>query len=360
MVWVVFVDVEWQEACVMVESVLVTGGAGYIGSHAVQRLLRDGARVVALDNLCRGHRRAVELLSGLHPGRVELVEGDVGDGELVERVLAERGVKSVMHFAALTYVGESVDQPLLYWRNNTAATVSLLEACGRAGVERFVFSSTAATYGEPGPADVPIKETCPQKPINPYGASKLAVERVLFDVADAMERAGKGFGFAALRYFNVAGCDRSGVLGEDHDPETHLIPVVLQAALGKRDAVTIFGTDYATPDGTCVRDYVHVEDLVDAHAVVLRALKPGDRRTYNLGIGRGYSVREIIEAVRRVTGVDFAVKEGARRAGDPPVLYADPEKIRRELGWGARITDLDEVVESAWKWFRAHGKGYRS
>jgi len=336
--------------------VLVTGGAGYIGSHAVQRLLRDGHAVVSLDNLFRGHGEPMEALGAAAGDRLEFVQGDIGDRALVECLIRDHAIDTVMHFAAVAYVGESVEQPLWYYRNNTAGALALLEACEATGVTRFVFSSTCATYGEPDA--VPIPETCPQRPINPYGYSKLVVERMLLDYAAQQERAGRAFAFAALRYFNVAGCDRSGLIGEDHRPETHLIPVILRAILGVRESVTLFGTDYPTPDGTCVRDYIHVEDLIDAHVAVMNALEPGDTRTYNLGIGRGYSVRQIMDAVRRVTGRDFGVIEGARRAGDPPVLYADPAKVKRELGWSAKITDLDEIIRSAWRWFENHPNGY--
>lgn len=362
-------------------SVLVTGAAGYIGSHAAQRLLRDGQRVLAIDNLSRGHAAAIEALRRGEGGKnLTFVQADIGDRQAVERLLREHGVKSVLHFAALAYVGESVEQPLRYYRNNTAAALSLIEACdaaseGGGGIERFVFSSTCATYGEPGEGFVPIPENCPQSPINPYGWSKLHVERMLIDYAAQANRSGKKFEFAALRYFNVAGCDRSGLLGEHHEPETHLIPVVLQAAMGKRESVTVFGTDYPTPDGTCIRDYVHVEDLVEAHVVVMEGLgKPPpeaprsaqssrsrlhDGRFYNLGIGKGYSVREIIESCRRVTGRAIKVVEGPRRPGDPPRLFADPRKVKAELGWTAKITDLDEIVRSAWAWFERHPNGYR-
>lgn len=342
------------------ETVMVTGGAGYIGSHAAQRLLRDGHRVVVVDNLNRGHAEAVSLLGERAEDRLEFVHAGVGDRGVVEPVLRERGITSVLHFAALAYVGESVEQPLRYYRNNVGSSLGLLEACAAAGVERFVFSSTCATYGEPGEEYIPIPETCPQRPINPYGASKLHVERMLLDLLAQMQREGRPFAVAMPRYFNVAGCDRTGLLGEHHEPETHLIPVILQAALGVRESITIFGTDYATPDGTCVRDYVHVEDLVDAHVEMLGALKPGEARAYNLGIGRGYSVREVIESVRRVTGRDFRVVEGRRRAGDPPALYADPAKIETELGWRASVREIDEIVESAWKWFSEHPRGYAS
>lgn len=344
-------------------SVLVTGGAGYIGSHAVQRLLRDGHRVVAIDNLFRGHAAALDRLGPGAGGRLAFVHADLNDRATVLRALREHAVDTVMHFAALAYVGESMHEPLRYYRYNTAASLALLEALDEharegKGVERFIFSSTCATYGEPSAEFIPIPETCPQRPINPYGNSKLHVERMLFDYSALRRTQGRPFACAALRYFNVAGCDHTGVLGEHHEPETHLIPVILQAALGKRDGVTIFGEDYATPDGTCIRDYVHVEDLIDAHVAVLGALRPGEERTYNLGIGRGYSVREIIEATRRVTRVDFPVRSGARRAGDPPRLFADPRKIQGELGWRARYTDLEEIVATAWRWFRANPKGY--
>lgn len=345
--------------------VLVTGGAGYIGSHAVQRLVRDGHTVVAVDNLFRGHAEAIERLKPASGGRLHFYEADTGDRTRMLDIITSHRVTNVMHFAALAYVGESVTQPLKYYRNNTAATLGLIEAIEMSGgqVTRLVFSSTCATYGEPSEQYIPIPETCPQAPINPYGASKLFSERMLFDYAASKKMqgsaaSGTGFAFAALRYFNVAGCDRSGVLGEHHEPETHLVPVVLQVALGQRDAVTIFGTDYPTPDGTCIRDYVHVEDLIDAHLAVLDSLKPGDQRTYNLGIGKGYSVREVIESARRVTGLKVPVKEGTRRAGDPPRLFADPRKIQSELGWRAKITDIDEIVGSAWRWMKENPRGY--
>jgi UDP-glucose 4-epimerase len=350
-------------------SVLVTGGAGYIGSHAVKRLLEDGHTVVSVDNLFRGHREAMDALMPIAKGRLTFVPGDIGDRDLMLRVLVEHKVKTVLHFAALAYVGESMQMPLRYYRNNTAAALSLIEACDASreagggggmsgGVERFVFSSTCASYGDPSREFIPIPESCPQVPINPYGWSKLHTERMLTDYAEHTTRQGRPFALARLRYFNVAGSDRAGLIGEHHEPETHLIPVCLQTALGQREALTIHGTDYPTPDGTCVRDYVHVEDLVDAHITVMNALKPGANLAYNLGIGKGYSNRQIVESVKRVTGKNFPVKEGPRRPGDPPELYADPRKIKAELGWSAKITDLDEIVATAWRWFREHPKGY--
>ena len=343
-------------------NILVTGGAGYIGSHATKRLLSEGHKVVVIDSLLRGHAAAVEAVRvATNPGpRLVYAKGEVGDVALVTSLLREHGVEAVMHFAALAAVGESVEQPLLYYRNNVASMVGLLEACEACSVERFVFSSSCATYGQPPEAMVPIPEHCPKAPMSPYGRTKLHGEHILEDFAEGQRRAGKPFSFAALRYFNVAGSDRTGVIGEDHDPETHIIPVVLQAALGLRPHVSLFGTDYPTPDGTCVRDYIYVEDLVDAHMKVMQALRPGDMRAYNLGIGKGYSVREIIESVRRVTKRDVKVVESPRRPGDPPRLFANAGKIGAELGWKASITEIDEIVATAWNWFRAHPKGYRS
>ena len=328
-------------------TVLVTGGAGYIGSHAVRELRSKGYDVVAVDNLYRGHREAV-------PADVSFFDVSLADAERLAQIMRDHRVEAVMHFAALAYVGESVTQPLVYYENNTTGTVRLLQAMQQAGVRRMVFSSTCATYGVP--ETVPLVETMPQRPINPYGWSKLFIEQILSDqvVADPE------FGFVALRYFNVAGCASDGSLGEDHEPETHLIPVILLAALGRRESITVFGTDYPTPDGTCIRDYVHVEDLCAAHVVALESLKAGDQRFYNLGIGKGYSVREVIDSARRITGRDVRVEYGPRRAGDPPVLYANADKIRHELGWEPRYTEIDPVVETAWRWFREHPDGYAS
>jgi len=326
-------------------NVLVPGGAGYIGSHAVKLLVEAGHRVVVVDNLVRGHGEAVHREAVFH-------EIALADTPALIAVMSEYEIDAVMHFAALAYVGESVADPLRYWENNTAGSISLLQAMDAAGVTRMVFSSTCATYGEP--AEVPIVETCPQQPINPYGWSKLAVERVLLDYAAAVP----DFGFAAPRYFNVAGCAADGTLGEDHDPETHLIPRILLTALGRYEKISIFGTDYSTADGTCVRDYIHVDDLCRAHIELMESLRPGDQRFYNLGIGRGYSVREVIDAVERVTGIELPIEHAARRPGDPPVLYADPGRIQSELHCRPRHTEIDEIVETAWRWFRDHPNGY--
>ncbi len=336
-------------------NVLVTGGAGYIGSHAALRLLNDGHAVTIVDDLSRGNRGAVDALLPL--GDACFVEIGLADRAGLERVLGDRSIDMVMHFAAKAYVGESVRIPLQYYRTNTAGALTLLEAMVSCDVKRLVFSSTCATYGEPSPDFIPITERCPQQPVNPYGRSKLVVEQILRDHQRAV---GDGFAFTALRYFNVAGCDAGGRLGEDHDPETHLVPICLQAALGQRERVAIFGTDYDTPDGTCIRDYVHVEDLIDAHVMAMDAMKPGQALAYNVGIGNGVSVREVIDAAHRVTGVNFAVTEGDRRPGDPPTLYADPSRIKSELGWSARHTDLDEIIATAWTWLKTHPQGYAS
>jgi UDP-glucose 4-epimerase len=326
-------------------NVLVAGGAGYIGSHAVNQLIEAGHRVVAVDNLYRGHIEAV------HP-KAQFLKIDLADTAALTDALRRHAVDCVMHFAALTYVGESVAEPLRYYDNNTAGTVSLLKAMQAAGVRRIVFSSTAAVYGEP--ETTPIVETQRRQPINPYGWSKWCVERILTDYTAA----NPDFAFAALRYFNVAGAAADGSLGEDHDPETHLIPVLLQAVLGRREKATVFGTDYPTPDGTCIRDYIHVEDLCEAHIAVMNALKPGDTRCYNLGIGRGYSVKEVLTSAERVTGRKVPHEFGPRRPGDPAVLFANPDKIRRELGWSAKYTELDPIVATAWQWFEKHPHGY--
>lgn len=326
-------------------TVLVTGGAGYIGSHAVKLLRDSGREVVVLDNLYRGHRAAV-------PDDVTFYEGSLQDGDVLTELFEHEEITEVVHFAALAYVGESVNDPLWYYENNTAGTLSLLSAMSAAGVKRIVFSSTCATYGEP--ETLPITEGIPQEPINPYGRSKLMVERVLRDLVES----DREWAVTALRYFNVAGCAEDGTLGEDHQPETHLIPLVLQTALGQRESITIFGDDYDTPDGTCIRDYVHVEDLGRAHLSALENLKPGEYQFFNLGIGRGFSVREVIDSAIRVTDREIPVVMGARRPGDPPTLYADASKIQNALGWQPKFTELDDIIRTAWEWFREHPGGY--
>jgi UDP-glucose-4-epimerase GalE len=280
-----------------------------------------------------------------------LVVGDLRDVDHLDHLLVVNRIEAVVHFAAHCYVGESVTDPAKYYTNNLVHTLNLIDRCRRIGVGRFVFSSTCATYGVP--STVPITEEEKQAPINPYGNTKLAVERALFDYSQAYS-----FGFCALRYFNASGAAADGSIGEDHDPETHLIPIVLQVALGQRSHVEIFGTDYPTPDGTCIRDYIHVDDLAVAHILALEKIAPGSRLAHNVGIGRGYSVREVIETGQRVTGKPIAVREAARRPGDPPVLVADAGKATRELGWTARYTELTPIVETAWNWHKSHPRGF--
>jgi UDP-glucose-4-epimerase GalE len=323
--------------------ILVTGGAGYIGSHAFRLFRASGHDVWAYDNLCMGHRAAVPA--------DRLIVGDLGEPARLDQALLEHRIEAVVHFAAFAFVGESVREPGRYYVNNVVNTINLLEAVRRHGVGRFVFSSTCAVYGTP--ARVPITEDLPLQPINPYGNTKLAMERALCDYGEA-----HGLGVALLRYFNAAGASPDGAIGEDHDPETHLIPLVIQAAMGQRPAIEVFGTDYPTPDGTCIRDYIHVDDLASAHLLALEALGPGKRIICNLGTGRGHSVREVIRAVEEVTGRKVAVRETARRPGDPPELVANAERAGRELGWRPRFTDLRQIVETAWGWHRAHPKGY--
>ncbi len=323
--------------------ILVTGGAGYIGSHTVRQLLAGGHDVTVYDNLEFGHRAAV-------PAET-LVVGDLRDIDHLDNLLLVNRIEAVVHFAASTSVGESVTNPARYYTNNLLYPLQLLDRCRRNGVQKFVFSSTAATYGVPDA--VPIAEDAKQLPVNPYGNTKLAFERALADYASAYP-----FGFCALRYFNAAGAAEDGSIGEDHTPETHLIPIVLEAATGKRPHVEIFGTDYPTPDGTCVRDYVHVDDLGAAHVLALSKLAPGAKLAYNVGIGRGYSVREVIRAAEEVTGRTVPVKEGARRAGDPPALVARADKIRAELGWAPKYDNLKAIIETAWRWHQARPNGY--
>jgi UDP-glucose 4-epimerase len=316
--------------------VLVVGGAGYIGAHMVKELLKADFEVTTLDNLSTGHRESV--MGG------DFVLGDLSDQKLLDRLFSGKRVDAVMHFAAFSLVGDSVQNPVDYYRNNFCGTLSLLEAMRRNGVSRFIFSSTAAVYGEP--ETVPITETHPCLPSNPYGASKLAVERLLSDCDSA-----HGLKYMSLRYFNAAGADASAEIGERHERETHLIPLVLQAALGKRSHIDIYGTDYTTPDGTCLRDYVHVTDLAAAHLLALsNLLEGGGSNVFNLGNSKGHSVREVIELSRKITGKPIQAREADRRPGDPAVLVADSEKIRRELGWQPRYEDLENIIESAWRW----------
>ncbi|MFM7051264.1 MAG: UDP-glucose 4-epimerase GalE [Planctomycetota bacterium] len=337
-------------------SILVTGAAGYIGSHAALRLLDLGHRVTGIDNLDRGNRGAIAALEAAGRGRFAFHRLDVLDRRAVAEALRAAQASAVLHFAGLAYVGESVERPLDYFRVNTAGGLALLGAMRDAGVRRIVFSSTCATYGEPAPHLVPIAESVPQAPINPYGRSKLQFEEILR--AECAAPCDAPLAAVALRYFNVAGADLEGRLGEDHRPESHLIPICLQVALGQRAHIAVFGDDYPTPDGTCIRDYVHVDDLVEAHVAALPALTPGSFRAWNVGIGRGHSVREVIEACRRVTGHAIPTVAGARRAGDPPRLCADSTAIMRDLGWRPRHVDLDATVASAWRWMKAHPDGY--
>ncbi len=341
-------------------NILVTGAAGYIGSHTCARLIARGHHVLGVDSLYRGHLAAAQILKKLGQDNFNFVRADIADRFVIESLLSEHRFDAVMHFAALTYVGESIDSPMNYYRQNVTAMNTLLDAIDRVNVQNFVFSSSCATYGQPPESLIPIPESCPQEPLSPYGRTKLAGEWMMRDLAESRRRADRPFAYAALRYFNVAGCALDGSLGEDHTPETHLIPVILQAALGQRESIQIFGTDYPTPDGTCIRDYVHVDDLADAHIAALESLKPGDTKAFNLGIGEGVSVRQVIDAAKRVTGVDFKVIEHPRRAGDPARLFSDSSLLKQELGWSPRITSIDDTVKSAWNWFKSHPNGYRS
>jgi len=323
--------------------ILVIGGAGYIGSNMVAMLAQQGHKPIVFDNLKRGHRQAV--------GQAKLIEGDMADYDLLVKTLEQHDIEAVMHFAALIEVAESVEIPLKYYYNNVNNTQKVLAAMEAAGVEKFVFSSTAAVYGMP--QEIPITEKCPNQPINPYGETKLASERMChFQSGTGRLR------YAALRYFNAAGAGNDGRLGEDHKPESHLIPLIIQAAMGKRQSVSIYGTDYDTPDGTCIRDYIHIEDLCQAHLLALGKLDTETELVYNLGNGKGYSVREVIDTVKRVSGRDFKVIETERRSGDPAFLTADSTKARSQLGWEPRHGRLEAIVETAWKWHSQNPDGY--
>ena len=321
------------------KTILVTGGAGYIGSHAVLALQRRGYKVIILDNLIYGHRDLADRVL-----QAELVVGDISDRPLLDRLFATRKIDAVMHFAAYAYVGESVANPSKYYRNNVVGTLTLLEAMLAAKIKHLVFSSTCATYGIP--QTTPITEDHPQHPINPYGATKLVIERMLAEFGEAY-----GLKSVIFRYFNAAGADPSGFLGEDHTPETHLIPLVLLAALGKRESISIFGTDYPTPDGTCIRDYIHVSDLAQAHVLGLEYLFGGGKtEIFNLGNGDGFSVREVIETARQVTQVTIPVSESNRRPGDPPILVGSSDLARKILGWQPQYSELSQIITHAWRW----------
>lgn len=326
--------------------VLVAGGAGYIGSHCVQQLLAAGHEPVVVDNLVYGHRAAVAPSVRLH-------DINLGHPAAIAAVIAAEKPDVVMHFAAYAYVGESVTNPLKYYQNNVAATLHLLEAMLQHGVRKFVFSSTCATFGIPD--RMPITEDLPQRPINPYGQTKLDVENMLKALAPAT-----GLSFASFRYFNAAGAAEDGSIGEDHEPESHLIPLAIGAAQGTRPALQIFGNDYPTPDGTCLRDYVHVDDLSRAHIAAFRLLdQPGAQNFFNLGTGTPTSVLEVIRAVEKISGLKVPAKFAPRRAGDPPALYADASKARRELGWTPKYTTIEPIIATAWRWHRARPKGYQ-
>ena len=325
--------------------VLVAGGAGYIGSHMVQALLATGHEPVVFDNLATGHRAAVA-------PSVTLVEGDLLDRDALRECFATHAPDAVMHFSARSLVAESMADPALYYANNVSGTLNLLQEMCATGVDRFVFSSTAAVFGEPD--TVPIRDDAPPRPINPYGISKWMVERILADFDRAY-----GLRSVSLRYFNAAGASLGGTIGEDHRPETHLIPLVLQTALGKRRSISVFGTDYPTEDGTCIRDYIHVQDLCSAHLLALDHLAAGgESRTYNLGNGRGFSVRAVINAAQQVTGGIIPVEAAARRLGDPAVLVADSSRIRADLGWKPAYPELETIVDHAWQWHRTHPDGF--
>ncbi|MHC4155606.1 MAG: UDP-glucose 4-epimerase GalE [Planctomycetota bacterium] len=323
--------------------VLVCGGAGYIGSNMTAMLAGEGYEPTVIDNLSTGHISSVL--------GVEFVQGDLGNCELLAETLRERNIEAVMHFAASIEVGESVHSPLKYYRNNLCNTYTLLSAMETVGVEKLVLSSTAAVYGMP--LEVPVKEDSPTQPINPYGQTKLAAERM----CHYQSQTGR-LRYAALRYFNACGAGNNSTLGEDHRPESHLIPLAIQAAIGKRGQLDIYGTDYPTPDGTCLRDYIHVEDLCQAHLLALDRLQADSELVYNLGNNKGYSVREVVETVKRASGRDFKVVEADRRAGDAPVLTCDHTRAKEQLGWEPEHPELEQIVATAWKWHSEHPDGY--
>lgn len=325
-------------------AIMVAGGAGYIGSHTVAELLQRGQEVVVVDSLVKGHKQAV--LGG------KLYIGDIRDVDFMDRVFAESDIDSVIHFAADIEVGLSMKDPLAFYRNNVYTVICMLESMKKHNVKNIVFSSTAAVYGFP--KAIPIKEDSEKKPVNPYGETKLTVEKMLRWCDEAY-----GIKWAAPRYFNAAGAHKSGLIGEDHDPESHLIPIILQAAMGKRESIMVFGQDYDTPDGTCIRDYIHVSDLADAHILALDYLKNGGNSgSFNLGSGNGYSVMEVISKVKEITGKDFRVDMSPRRKGDPARLVADSGKAREILGWSPKNDDIGKIIESAWRWHTSHPNGF--
>ena len=327
-------------------SILVCGGAGYIGSHTVHQLVEKGEDVVIVDNLQTGHMGAVN-------PKAKFYKGDIREAEVLDRIFTEIKIDAVVHFAANSLVGESMTNPLKYFNNNVYGMQVLLEAMVRHGIDKIVFSSTAATYGEP--ERIPIMEDDRTEPTNPYGQSKLIMEKMMKWVSLA-----NGIRYVSLRYFNAAGAIEDGSIGEDHSPETHLIPLILQVPLGKRDHITVFGEDYPTPDGTCLRDYIHVLDLADAHVLAIDYLRRGgESNIFNLGNGQGFSVKEMIEAAREATGLDIKVEIGERRAGDPAQLIASSEKARKVLGWQPKFTDVKAVIGTAWKWHQQHPEGYQ-
>lgn len=326
-------------------AILVCGGAGYIGSHAVAELLARGEQVVVVDNLQTGHKEAIT------EGAL-FYEGDLRDEVFLDKVFSENDIEAVMHFAADSLVGVSVKEPIQYYDNNVGGAISLVKVMNKHNVKKIVFSSTAATYGEP--KEIPILETLETNPTNPYGETKLAIEKMLKWSDNAY-----GLKYVVLRYFNVAGAHTNGIIGEDHNPETHLIPIILQVALGKREKISIFGEDYDTPDGTCIRDYIHVMDLVDAHILAIEKLrKTEESGTYNLGNGNGFSVKEVIETARQVTDHPIPAEVAPRRAGDPAQLVASSEKAKQELGWNPQHASLESMIASAWAWFQKHPDGY--
>lgn len=320
-----------------IKKILVAGGAGYIGSHVIRLLDNAGYKVIVLDNLSAGHKEVIS--------KWDLIEGNINDSSLVDDIVKEYQPDAVMHFAAFIEAGESVIKPIKYYQNNTASTLNFLEILLKNNINKFIFSSTAAVYGMPDTEL--ITEELPLLPINPYGASKLFIEQILKDVSYS----NNDFNYVALRYFNACGADPSGDTGEWHNPETHLIPLVLDAVLGRRENISIFGTDYNTPDGTCIRDYIHVNDLARAHIMALEYLLDGGKSDiFNLGYGKGYSVREIIDTAKKVTGKDFSVIESERRDGDPPILVADSTKVKDKFGWNPQHNDIEFIIQTAWQW----------